>query len=81
MKKSIYSKRHEVLIGCLVKARKTAGLTQQALGDRLGKPQSFIAKYENGERRLDVAEFVEIAEALDADTAEMIGEMKRAVGS
>ena len=60
---------------------KTAGLIQQTLGDRLGKPQSFVAKYENGERRLDVSKFVVIAEALDADTAEILGEMKRAVGS
>lgn len=81
MKKSIYSKRHEVLIGCLIKARKTAGLTQQRLADRLGKPQSFVAKYENGERRLDVVEFVEIVETLDTDTAEIIGEMNRAAGS
>ena len=78
MKKSIYSKRHEILIGCLVEARKTAGLTQQALADQLGKPQSFVAKYENGERRLDVVEFVEIADALDADTVAIIGELTRA---
>lgn len=81
MKKSIYSKRHEVLIKCLTKARKTAGLTQQKLADQLGKPQSFVAKYEKGERRLDVVEFVEIAEALDTGTAEIIVEMKRAVGN
>lgn len=81
MKKSIYSKRHEVLIGCLVNARKTSGLTQQKLADRLGKPQSFVAKYENGERRLDVVEFIEIAEILDTDIAKIIGEMKRAVGA
>jgi len=78
MKKSIYSKRHEILIGCLVEARKTAGLTQQALADQLGKPQSFVAKYENGERRLDVVEFVEISDALDADTVAIIGELTRA---
>jgi Helix-turn-helix len=35
-------------------ASRKAGLTQQALAKRLGQPQSFVAKYEGGERRLDV---------------------------
>lgn len=78
MKKSICSKRQEVLIQCLVKAREAAGMTQQAVADRLGKPQSFVAKYENGERRLDVVEFIEIAQVLDADTVAIIGELTRA---
>ena len=77
MKKSIYSKRHEVLIECLVEARKTAGLTQQVLADKLGKPQSFVAKYENGERRLDVVEFMEIAEILNVDTVPIIQKVSR----
>jgi len=81
MKKSIYTKRHEILIGCLVEARKTAGFTQQALADELGKPQSFVAKYENGERRLDVVEFIEIAEILDFNTAAIIQDVTRARGS
>ncbi|WP_271597548.1 transcriptional regulator [Bradyrhizobium sp. CCBAU 45384] len=34
---------------------------------KLRKPQSFVAKYEGGERRLDVVEFITIAEALGAD--------------
>ena len=78
MKKTIYSKRQEVLIQCLVEAREAAGMTQQAVADKLGKPQSFVAKYENGERRLDVVEFLEIAEVLDVDTVAIIGELTRA---
>ena len=42
----------------MIAARKAAGLTQHALARRLGRPQSFVAKYEGGERRLDVVEFV-----------------------
>jgi transcriptional regulator with XRE-family HTH domain len=41
-------------------------LTQIELAARLGRHQSFVAKYEGGERRIDVIEFMEIAEALDA---------------
>ncbi len=51
----------------LVAARHAAGLTQQQLAKRLGRPQSFVAKYEGGERRVDVVELFEIAAALGAD--------------
>jgi transcriptional regulator with XRE-family HTH domain len=42
----------------MIAARKDANFTQVALAEALGKPQSFVAKYENGERRLDVVEFI-----------------------
>lgn len=67
MSKSLRSTDHVRLIEILVRARKAAGLTQAQVADKLGKPQSFVAKYENGERRLDVVEFVAIARALNAD--------------
>ena len=51
----------------MIKARKKAGLTQQQLAKRLKKPQSFVAKYEGGERRLDVVEFLGVAQAIGAD--------------
>ena len=44
-------------------------MTQQQLADRLGKPQSFISKYEGGERRIDVIEFIAIPEALQMDAS------------
>jgi transcriptional regulator with XRE-family HTH domain len=49
-----------------------SGMTQQALARRLKKPQSFVAKYEGGERRLDVVEFIRIARALDADPLKLL---------
>jgi len=51
----------------LVTARKAAGLTQTELADRLGKPQSYVSKYERGERRLDVVEFLTLADLLHFD--------------
>jgi len=43
--------------------RTDAALTQPELAARLNRPQSFVAKYANGKRRLDVVEFIEVAEA------------------
>ena len=67
MRKSLKSAEYERLIAMLVAVRHAAGVRQQKLAAKLGKPQSFIAKYEGGERRIDLIEFIAIARALDAD--------------
>ena len=64
MPKSLRTPRQERLQSLLVDARKAKGMTQADVAKALGKPQSFVAKYENGERRIDVIEFVDIAAAL-----------------
>lgn len=55
----------------LVASRREAELTQAQLAERLGKPPSFIAKIEIGERRLDVVEFAAIAKALKLEPRKM----------
>jgi transcriptional regulator with XRE-family HTH domain len=55
------------MIELLVQARKDAGLTQVELGKRLGQRQTFVSKFELGERRLDIAEFVAVSRAIGAD--------------
>lgn len=60
MQKSIYTQQHRRLRGLLIEARKNAGLTQVEVAERLWKPQSFVAKYEGGERRPDVVEFLAV---------------------
>jgi transcriptional regulator with XRE-family HTH domain len=67
IRKSVHSAEQQLLRELLVSARDKAGLTQQKLAKRLGKPQSFVAKYEGGERRLDVVEFIVIARAIGTD--------------
>lgn len=67
MEKSLRSAEYARLIALLVATRHKAGIRQQALAKKLRKPQSFVAKYEGGERRLDVVEFITIAVALGAD--------------
>ena len=70
--KSLRSAEHVRLTEYLVAARERAGFTQQQLADKLGKHQSFVAKYEGGERRIDVIEFLHIARALGFDAARAI---------
>ncbi len=48
----------------LADARHAKNLTQADVAARLGKPQSYVSKYESGERRLDVVEFLGVCEAL-----------------
>jgi transcriptional regulator with XRE-family HTH domain len=67
MSKSIYSKDYKEIINRLKQARIDAGLSQQAVADKLGKPQSYVSKIESGERRLDIAETKRIAEIYKKD--------------
>jgi transcriptional regulator with XRE-family HTH domain len=60
MRKTLRSPEQTLFLDVLRAARKSAGVTQQALAGKLHHPQSFVAKYENGERRIDVVEFVEV---------------------
>lgn len=57
--------RYETFQNALVATRQERNFTQQEVAFRLGKPQSFVSKYESGERRLDVIEFLEVCRALD----------------
>ena len=72
MVKSVFTNQYRAFLRILIAERKAAGVTQQALADRLGKPQSFVSKYERGERRLDVIEFILIVRALGADPVKVI---------
>lgn len=58
---SVYSDEYQRVIAALKQARKAQGITQMQLAEKLRRPQSFIAKIESGERRLDVVEFVHLA--------------------
>jgi transcriptional regulator with XRE-family HTH domain len=67
--KSLRSPEHVRLMEWLRAARKSAGRSQQYVAQRLGRTQSFVSKYERGERRLDVVEVVRIARVLECDAA------------
>ena len=55
------------LCDLLVDARRKAVLTQAEVSLRLKRPQSFVSKYERGERRLDLLEFGQVARAIGID--------------
>jgi len=75
--KSVFTDEYDTLLRRLLAARKLAKLTQQDLARRLGKPQSFVSKYERRERRLDVIEYLSITRAIGADPHEIIRELER----
>lgn len=67
MTKSVFTEKYDRFRLLLVEARKDAGLTQDELAIKLTRPQSYVSKYERGERRLDLVEFLETAKAIGVD--------------
>jgi transcriptional regulator with XRE-family HTH domain len=65
------------LLSLLRQARTEAGLTQEQVAKTLGRPQSFIAKYELGERRLDILELRQVCEALGVTLPDFISRLEQ----
>lgn len=79
MTRTIRSEGQEALIRSLTEARKAAGLTQAELAGRLRCHQSFVARVESGQRRIDVAELVILSRALGADPVQLLTAVMAAV--
>jgi transcriptional regulator with XRE-family HTH domain len=75
LRKTLRSRGHRTLIGILVAAREAAGLTQRGLAARLKRPHSFVGRFEAGERRIDVIEFIEIARVLEVDPRQLFAQL------
>jgi len=71
--------RYRAVIEQLVAERKRQKLSQIALGKRLGRHQQFVSRYETGERRLDVVEFVDVAHGLGLDPQLLLGQISRSL--
>ena len=67
MASALFSERYASLVEELISARKIHGVTQVELARRLSKPQSFVSKIERRERRIDLVEFYDWANALNID--------------
>ena len=59
--------------------REQKGLTQVELAGLLGKPQSFVSKYESGERKLDLPELDDICKALDATLETLVRRYRKEI--
>lgn len=72
MAKSFHSPRYQQFRLLLCAAREKSNLTQTEVANRLRRPQSFVAKYEGGERRVDIVEFIDICSALEIEPIEIL---------
>lgn len=79
MSSSLHSSHYQAFRDLLIEARERAGLTQVQVAKLLEKPQSFVSKYERGERRLDFTEFMEISAHLNIDVQKFIKAYKTKV--
>jgi hypothetical protein len=77
MPKSLRTDRHRALTSVLRATRLERGLTQSVLSKKLRHSENYITKIETGERRLDVVEFFEIAQALDVDPVTLFTRIAR----
>lgn len=67
MIKTIYTKEYKIIVQKLKKARQSAGLKQNEVAKKLGKPQSYVSKIESGERRIDIVELKQLAKIYKKD--------------
>ncbi|MFZ4694231.1 MAG: helix-turn-helix domain-containing protein [Verrucomicrobiia bacterium] len=74
MKRNRYATNEEHLRKLLRRRREEKGLTQAALATVLQKPQSFVSKYEMGERLLSFVETIDVCRALSLDPRALLKE-------
>lgn len=66
------SPRAEVFRVLLTERRKAAGLTQEQVAEKMGWHQSSVAAVEAGNRRIDVLEYLKLAEAIGFDPCKLL---------
>lgn len=77
MPRTLESKEYRWLIDQLTQAREAFGLTQDEVGRKLGKPQSWVAKTEGFERRLDVIEYYHLCRAVGVSSSQLMSKLQR----
>lgn len=81
MPRTLRSPRQKALIALLIEQRKKSGLTQAQLAKRLRRYQSFVATVESGQRRIDVIEFLDLADAIGFDPIDAIKKLRASARS
>lgn len=77
MDKSIHSARHQRLAALLRQARLDAGLLQSDVAQQLDVNQTWVSKYETGERRLDLVQLQQVCKSLGLDLLELVASWQR----
>ena len=75
MTKSVFTTEYRIFLKLLIEERKRAGLTQTLLAQKLEQSQPYVAKYEKGVRRLDLIEFLEIADAIGCNPFDFLSKL------
>lgn len=79
MKKKVYITQRSRLVSLLREIRIEAGLTQMGLAERIERDQTFVSKYESGQRRLDVLELREICQSIGLTLEEFVRRLEKAL--
>jgi hypothetical protein len=79
MPNPIHDPRYKIFREMLTEARKEKGLLESDIDEKLGKNQPYVSKYERGERRLDLPEFLDVADALGINPAQFIEKYRQAL--
>jgi transcriptional regulator with XRE-family HTH domain len=81
VKKNIRLDQQKKLLVLLRGIRVDAGLTQNELASHLSRDQTFVSKYESGERRLDILELREVCQATGTDFVMLMRKLDKELGS
>jgi transcriptional regulator with XRE-family HTH domain len=75
----VFTPEYTLFLEQLLASRKTAGLSQEEVAQRLGKPQSYVSKCQTGERRVDVIELFHYCEALGVSFTDFARQLETAL--
>ena len=75
--KSIRTESYQLLISLLKQKRQELGITQDELAGKINLDQTFVSKFETGERRLDIIELKMVCEALGTDFLSFVAEFDK----
>lgn len=78
MSKSLYSERHKRLASAIAQQRRATGMTQADVAQAMSssRHQSFIAKIESGERRVDLVELLRLADIIGLDVEAVVSSLR-----
>jgi transcriptional regulator with XRE-family HTH domain len=79
MRRVLHSPEYEFLREQLTRGREKASLSQNEVAELLARTQSFVSKYEKGERRLDVVDFVRVCKVLKIDASKLLDQVQKLV--